>query len=35
MMSNIILNPDTEYAQKKKKLIKKKNGFCIGEPHEE
>ena len=35
MMSNIILNPDTEYAKKKKKLIKKNNGFCVGEPHVE
>lgn len=29
------LNPDGEYARKKKKLIKKNNGFCLGEKHVE
>ena len=29
------LNPDGEYARKKKKLIKKHNGFCLGEKHVE
>lgn len=30
-----LLNPDGEYARKKKKLIKKNNGFCLGEKHVE
>ena len=33
MQYRILTNPDSEYTRKKRKLIKKNNGFCPGEAH--